>query len=231
MRAITKDTKMILLYFLILFTAIFALIVLSDDFKADIASLKVEISELDLQIENLLRQKQLYEEILELREELEINLTQQIELLEKENGDIQVENKRLEKIKSPSRGGTSRDLKEFTVTCYDLSVQSCGKPIGSKGYGITASGFDLTGHTWETARAIAVDPKVIPLGSKVEITFINEIYRKYDGVYTSVDVGGAIKGNKIDFFLGDFNQNKTHQDVWDFGKTKAIVKAIELGGK
>lgn len=223
-RTITKDTKIILLYFLILFTAIFALIVLSDDFKVNIAKLESEIEELDLQIENLLRQKQLYEEILELREELEINLTQQIELLEKENEDIQEENKRLEKIKSPSRGGTSR---EFTVTCYDLSVQSCGKPIGSKGYGITASGFDLTGHTWETARAIAVDPKVIPLGSKVEITFIDEDYSKYNSTYTAVDTGSAIKGNKIDFFLGDFNQNKVHQSVWEFGKTKAVVKILE----
>lgn len=127
--------------------------------------------------------------------------------------------------KVPTRG-RSTELGVFTVTTYDLSVQSCGKPIGSKGYGITASGFDLTGHTWETARSIAVDPEVIPLGNKVEITFTNEAYSKYNGVYTARDTGGAIKQNKIDFFMGDFKQNKTHQSVWDFGVTKANLKII-----
>lgn len=127
--------------------------------------------------------------------------------------------------------GVNRDLGVFTVTAYDLSVQSCGKPIGHRYYGITANGTNLTGHTWETARAVAVDPKVIPLGSEIQVTFTNEDYSKYDGVYIAVDTGGAIKGRKIDFFMGDFNQEKTHQVVWDFGKTQAKIELIEKGEK
>ena len=46
----------------------------------------------------------------------------------------------------------------YVVTAYDLSVQSCGKPIGHPAYGITASGYSLVGHTWYSVRVIAVDP-------------------------------------------------------------------------
>lgn len=118
-------------------------------------------------------------------------------------------------------------LGTFTVTCYDLSYQSTGKTLNSSGYGITASGFDLTGHTWQTARAIAVDPNVIPLGSMVKITFNNTNYSQYNGIYRAVDTGGAIKGNRIDLFLGDFNQRTTHQSCIDFGKTQANVEIIK----
>lgn len=45
----------------------------------------------------------------------------------------------------------------------------------------------------EKGRTIAVDPDVIPLGSEVMI----------DGqVYIAEDTGGAIKGNKLDLFVG-----------------------------
>ncbi|WP_249435892.1 3D domain-containing protein [Paenibacillus sp. Marseille-Q4541] len=49
---------------------------------------------------------------------------------------------------------------------------------------------------------IAVDPKVIPLGTKVLVTG-----HSHDGlpdkafVATATDIGGAIKGNKIDIFI------------------------------
>ncbi len=179
------------------------------------------------------------EELKTIREE-NSQLNNKVKELENKNNklDLELDNykdeidglkTKVKKLESPSRGSISRSLGEFTVTCYDLSVQSCGKPVGSKGYGLTASGISLKGHTWETARAIAVDPKVIPLGSKVELIFTDEDYHQYSGIYTAIDTGGAIKGKKIDFFLGDFNQNKTHQDVWDFGKTKAVARVLEQG--
>lgn len=137
-------------------------------------------------------------------------------------------NERLEKAVMPSRG-VVRSNNVFDVTAYDLSVASCGKRVGDKGYGITRSGKSLVGETWDSARAIAVDPLVIPLGSKVEISFIDENYKIYDGVYTAIDTGGAIKGNKIDIFLGDFNSEKANPTVTKFGRTKANVKVLEGG--
>ena len=47
-----------------------------------------------------------------------------------------------------------------------------------------------TGTTLTEGRTIAVDPSVIPLGSRV---FIEGF-----GVFIAEDVGGAIKGSKID---------------------------------
>jgi 3D (Asp-Asp-Asp) domain-containing protein len=119
--------------------------------------------------------------------------------------------------------------KEFTITAYDLSVQSCGKEIGSRGYGITRNGFDLRGHTWKTARVIAVDPKVIPLGSIVFIQFIDEDYFNYNGVYIAEDTGSAIKGNKIDLFIEDTGEQVSGKAM-DFGVTKARIIILNKDG-
>ena len=58
---------------------------------------------------------------------------------------------------------------------------------------IGCSGTTASGTVPEIGRTIAVDPDVIPLGSEVMI----------DGhIYIAEDTGGAIKGNKIDMFVG-----------------------------
>lgn len=56
------------------------------------------------------------------------------------------------------------------------------------GDGITSTG---TKPKWGT---IAVDPRVIPYGTKVYIP-------QFDMTFTAEDCGGAIKGNKIDIFM------------------------------
>ena len=83
-----------------------------------------------------------------------------------------------------------------TATAYDLSFQSCGKRPGDRGYGITATGTRAAYGT------VAVDPRVIPLGSKlyIETTDGSFIY----GYATAEDTGGAIKGNKIDLFFPSY---------------------------
>lgn len=119
--------------------------------------------------------------------------------------------------------------KEFTVSAYDLSYQSCGKKPSSRSYGITRNGFDLKGHTWQTARVIAVDPKVIPLGSLVYIQFIDENYFKYNSVYLAEDTGSAIKGRKIDLFIEDIGE-EVSEKAMDFGVTKARIIILNKNG-
>ncbi len=74
------------------------------------------------------------------------------------------------------------------ATAYDAS--SCGKSPSHPAYGITATG----------ARAgygiVAVDPRVIPLGSKLYIESADGSY--VYGSAVAADTGGAIKGNRID---------------------------------
>lgn len=68
--------------------------------------------------------------------------------------------------------------------------------------GAYASGITATGTTATAGRTIAVDPSVIPLGSKVVI----------DGhTYVAEDTGGGIKGNKIDIFMD------SHREALNFG--------------
>ncbi|MFC4620353.1 ubiquitin-like domain-containing protein [Camelliibacillus cellulosilyticus] len=62
--------------------------------------------------------------------------------------------------------------------------------------GITTTGFNLKTHT--NAKIIAVDPSVIPLGSRV--------YVEGYGYATALDTGGAIKGNRIDIFFPSIAQ-------------------------
>ena len=73
---------------------------------------------------------------------------------------------------------------EFTVTAY---TKECGWPWDD---GITATGTVAT-----VGRTVAVDPQVIPLGSRVLIPG--------RGMYHAEDVGGKIKGNRLDIYMDE----------------------------
>jgi 3D (Asp-Asp-Asp) domain-containing protein len=81
-----------------------------------------------------------------------------------------------------------------------------GAPSENGGF----AGIDYFGNPL-TVGSIAVDPSVIPLGSKVYIEGYN-----YDGLpsggllATATDTGSAIKGNKVDIFVPD-NKEKAYQ--------------------
>lgn len=113
-----------------------------------------------------------------------------------------------------SRGDTrfSRAL-TMTATAYDLSYESTGKQPGDKYYGITASG------TKARPGVVAVDPRVIPLGTRLYIESLDGS-RDY-GFAVAEDKGGAIKGNKIDLFF------ETASEVRNFGRRQ--VKVYVLG--
>lgn len=82
---------------------------------------------------------------------------------------------------------------KFVVTAY-CPCQSCS---GKWGYQ-TSTGVRAT-----EGRTIAVDPTVIPYGSKVIVN---------GHEYIAEDCGGAIKGNRLDIFF------ESHSDVLEFGK-------------
>lgn len=89
-------------------------------------------------------------------------------------------------------GGQYISLGEFTLTAYCSCEKCCGK---------WADGITASGETVEPGM-IAVDPKIIPLGSYVMI----------DGVeYLAADTGGTIKGNRIDVF------SPSHTSALEYG--------------
>ncbi|WP_410984253.1 cell wall-binding protein EntA [Bacillus cereus] len=82
--------------------------------------------------------------------------------------------------------------RELTVeaTAYTAHPSENGGTYG--GRVLTAMGHDLTANP--NMKMIAVDPKVIPLGSKVWVEGYGEAI--------AGDTGGAIKGNRIDVLVG-----------------------------
>lgn len=67
---------------------------------------------------------------------------------------------------------------------------------------------------------IAVDPRVIPLGTKLYITSADGKSWVY-GTAVAADTGGSVKGNKIDLFFD------THAECIKFGVKKAKVYILE----
>ncbi len=96
-----------------------------------------------------------------------------------------------------------------------------------KALNVTATAYTTEGHkNKRTARgtiarvgAIAVDPRVIPLGTRVYIEIPGGKW--FYGYAVCEDTGGAIKGNIIDLF---FN---TESECLKFGRRKAIVYILE----
>lgn len=66
--------------------------------------------------------------------------------------------------------------------------------------------------------AVAVDPKVIKLGSKLYIETTDGKFTY--GYCTALDTGGAIKGNKVDLFL------PSKKDVYNFGRRQVRVYVL-----
>lgn len=88
---------------------------------------------------------------------------------------------------------------EFTITHYCGCSVCCGKwSSGSEDTAYGCKGDKLTPYY-----SIATDPNVIPYGTIVHDQHGNE--------YKAVDTGSAIKGNKIDLFVGD------HQEALNLG--------------
>lgn len=109
----------------------------------------------------------------------------------------------------------------YIATAYDLSPQSCGKHPGHPAYGRTASGFNLAGHTWDSARTVSADLSVHPLGTKLHISFPYP-YQHMDGIYTVRDTGGGVRGNHLDIFFGE----NAHQEALRFGRRNVYVTRI-----
>ena len=97
----------------------------------------------------------------------------------------------------------------FKTTAYCGCTICCGKNAkrGANGEWLAIT---RTGVRAQKNHTISVDPKVIPLGSKVRIG---------DTIYTAEDTGGKwVQGQHIDIYMGDHDVAKLygvqHHDVW-----------------
>ena len=95
----------------------------------------------------------------------------------------------------------------FTVkaTAYTHNDPGCNK--------VTA-----LGTTVKENRTLAVDPKVIPLGSKVKVV---SNYPGVSGEYVAEDVGGSIKGGRVDIYMPSVSR------AMQFGRRDIRIRVLE----
>jgi 3D (Asp-Asp-Asp) domain-containing protein len=82
--------------------------------------------------------------------------------------------------------------------------------------------FEATAYTWTGSRTatgtwpsrgtVAVDPRVIPLGS--------ELYVEGYGPAVAADTGGDIKGQRIDLYM------ESYEEAIQFGRREVLVEVL-----
>lgn len=103
--------------------------------------------------------------------------------------------------------------KRVVATGYTAGVESTGKTENHPQYGITYSGVKVRRDLYST---IAADLNVFPLGTI--------LYIPGYGYGVVADIGGAIKGNKIDLYF------ETVADVYnEWGKREVDVYVVQEG--
>lgn len=142
-------------------------------------------------------------EIKELREQAEANQRKMNQLAETNVSLARELEKMKEDLSKPyivSRG-TDR-FADFELTAYDDQ-------------GFTASGIKVMPNY-----TVAVDPNVIPLGSKLYIEVPSR--PEYSGIYYAIDTGGVVIGTIIDMHIS------SHSKALAFGRREGKVKLLSL---
>lgn len=177
----------------------FALVSISNEFKADIAKLEIEISELENQKDNLLQLKTHYEGLIKLQDELEINLNSQIKLLEEDLTNTQLENDRLRTIRAKLTAYSPLDNVDGQQAQGNPNRTSTGRQVGK--------------------HIAAADPKKLPYGTILQVPGY--------GIVEIQDTGGALRNDnrniRIDLFHDFYKQ------AMKFGVQDMEVKILEWG--
>ena len=143
-----------------------------------------------------------YEVILENGKEVSRKLVNEKKLKEKQDKVVAMGTKVI--VAQVSRGSSEPAGKEFYVssTAYTANCNGCS--------GYTATGINLRANP--NIKVIAVDPSVIPLGTKV--------YVEGYGYAIAADRGSAIKGSKIDVFFA------SKSDAYRWGRKRVKIKIL-----
>lgn len=147
--------------------------------------------------------KKHYEVIYEDGEEVSRELVKEEKVQDSEDRIVAVGTKAPAPVSSRGSSASSGEWRTFTATAYTAYCTGCS--------GTTATGLDLRNNP--NKNVIAVDPNVIPLGSRVEIQGM--------GTFIAGDTGGAITGNKIDIFMPN------RSDALAFGRRTVQIRILD----
>ena len=98
-----------------------------------------------------------------------------------------------------SQRGDSYPYAHFVATAYSVR-------------GTTASGVSVN------TGIVAADPNVLPIGSVIEMKL-----GSHSDIYTVLDTGGFIKGNRIDIYLPDSDR------AIEFGRRQVKIQVLRHG--
>ncbi|AYP68591.1 putative endopeptidase Spr precursor [Exiguobacterium phage vB_EalM-132] len=114
---------------------------------------------------------------------------------------------------------------KYVATAYGATALNLGAPDWWVPTGKTATGTRPT-----EGRTIAVDKTRIPLHSKVRLTCPS--FPSVNGEYIAEDVGGAIKGNRIDIYFDDLppkDARLARTRMLAFGKRDVYIQVLRRG--
>ncbi|WP_246946005.1 ubiquitin-like domain-containing protein [Bacillus pinisoli] len=144
-----------------------------------------------------------YEVIMENGKEVSRELLKTETLKESKDRIVAVGTKVVEQTQVSRGSGTVASEFYVSSTAYTAYCNGCS--------GVTSTGINLKANP--NAKVIAVDPSVIPLGTKV--------YVEGYGYAIAGDTGSAIKGNKIDVFFA------TKAEAYRWGRKSVKIKIIK----
>lgn len=104
---------------------------------------------------------------------------------------------------------SAKRTETFETTAYTTNPENNGSRLYN-GRALTASGYDVTNTiTYEGRRIVAVDPSVVPLGTKVHVEGFGDAI--------ALDTGGAIRGKIMDLLVG------SKQEALEWGRRHVTV--------
>lgn len=179
-----------------------------------IESTTIEVTKEDVALETLI------EDVDEVEEKLEEKTTEASETIEKVVEQVENTKSKIVRYRDLAENNPPSEyvsVVEASATAYCLCKKCCGKSPDHPYYGYTHSGIKI--EQGSGIKVIAVDPKVIPLKSKVYVEGLNGAWDY--GHAIAADTGSAIKELKIDLYMD------THEEALEWGRRRVKVYVLE----
>lgn len=164
-------------------------------------------------------------------EELDSKLDETLEeneTLKEENDKLKSENEKLKEKSNSKQSESVGKSENFNESAKGVDGEGRKLNVEMTAYvamckegctGVTATGVDIRNTlTYQGHRIIATDPSVIPLHSIVEVNVNGNTFTAI-----SLDIGGAINGNIVDFLVG------SESEARKFGRQQATITVLREG--
>jgi 3D (Asp-Asp-Asp) domain-containing protein len=132
-------------------------------------------------------------------EDLQNNINAKDRQIQQQAQQLKSQSDEINKLKKQIDQSPRRNWITMSASAY--TTHTNGDPNTSGAWGNKTA----TGTIPTEGRTIAVDRNMIPLGTKLEVKF-PEPYNYLNGTYVAEDTGNAIKGHKVDLYLGSLNK-------------------------